>query len=567
MQPTPDQDDKVFKWEWEWDLPLIFADVPDNKRSRFLLETITLTLSENAVKVLTCEQYIRDTYGEDGIGLVTDLLGALGRDDGKLDSPLWDLLMWLRLTLRQPEKGKICLSTYNSDGEATLQELSPKAGEDTCCWFSLFETAVIAKDPGLELGSDMYLETEFHLMLQLAAVEYPVMIDDGLVLMGYSTALVPMKMIDSQTVLWHLETARHDSQLKITELSATKGPWLKTAKLEDLQSKKALLGWCPKAVTLLGTGELGTVQWSDAKPKLSTWTWNGANLQFIATSTAPIQLGGQAGLTFERRLNTLRFSATSNYLKCLNNSATEQIVLYDVAESRAWLVPLICVLQEMLVVYYQRIPTQYRQGNVPLAKATSDGAAASLAVLRDIGGFVVEEGSGGNRLTIRDLILGFSINLSKTILRPPGRRDIYGYEFMDIITDSPKSHLKRTRVEKEGLAWISLLGRLDCLLCSGLGDAIHGLKANAVGSPCNQLPKGRDWLATSMHSIAALNSRHNSRYATSACGLSSQDYWLTTGTPFLNCEHKQGSQVSCWESSLLLQEIRTQSRHSGTPSM
>ena len=142
----------------------------------------------------------------------------------------------------------------------------------------------------------MVMETNFRMLLQLAAVEYPVLVNGGLVLMSYSTALIPVKLVDTETILWHLETASNASQLKTTELRGIKGNWLKTTDLEDLQKKKALLGWRPEAVTLLGTGLLNTVQWSAAKAKHSTWTWKGANLQFLASSTAPLQLGAQLGL-------------------------------------------------------------------------------------------------------------------------------------------------------------------------------------------------------------------------------------------------------------------------------
>jgi hypothetical protein len=476
-------------------------------------------------------------------------------------SHLWDLLLWLCLTFRRPELGKVSLSTSTIDGgKVTLQALTsvPKPG-NTYCWTSLFETAIIAVDPRIRTGPEMLLDTEFHLMLQLAAVEYPVMVRHGLVLMGYSTALVPMKEVDRQTVLWHLETAKHDFQLKITELSGIKGIWMKKTRLEDLHSKRILLGWCPEAITLLGTGELNSsVQWSDAKNKQSTWIWKGANLQFIATTTSPLQVGGQAGMTFDRTINTLRFSATKNYQKCLTNSVMEQIVLYDVSGSRAWLVPLICVFHEMLLAYWQRIPMGYRKNTIPLAKPAPNGASESLAALSGSGGCVIE-GSEEDRLTIRDLILGFSVNLSKTSVRRPSRSEIYGYEFMDIVMDSPQSELKRNRVVKEGLVWTSLLSQVNCLFCSELGDAILGLKANANESPCNQLPRGFDWLATSMHSVDALNVRHGSQSMGLARRLSSQHYWLMTGTPFQKCQHGKGSRVSCWHTSPLLQEIKNHS--------
>ena len=477
------------------------------------------------------------------------------------ESILWELVVWLCLTFRQPSQGDICLSTceVNKSGNATLQQLSRAAPGITCCWFGLFVTATITVVPGIKNNGGMVMETSFHMLLQLAAVEYPVLVDGGLVLMGHSTALVPVKSINNEVILWHLETAKHDCQLKATELSGIKGDWWKTTNMEHLQTKKALLGWCPEAITLLGTGQLNTVEWSSAKTKQSTWTWKGANLQFIATSTAPLQLGPQAGLTFDRSVNTLRFSAAKNYLKCLSGSAKEQIILYDVVDARGWLVPLICVFHEMLLAYGRSIPIEHRGDDIPLANPSSDGAAAALSVLRNSGG-VVLEGSQHDRLTVRDLILGFSCNLSRTMPRRASRSEIYGYEFMDIMMDSHRSELKRCQINSQGLPWVSLLEKVNCLFCSNLGDAIRGFKGFQTDSPCNQLLKGRDWLAASMHSINELNTRHGGGGILGARRLSDQHLWLMKGSPFQKCEHGKESQVSCWESSDLFQEIQVSRR-------
>lgn len=213
-----------------------------------------------------------------------------------------------------------------------------------------------------------------------------------------------------------------------------------------------------------------------------------------------LQLGGQAGLTFDITINTLRFSATRNYLQCLNSSSSEQIIVYDVGESKAWLVPLICVFHEMLLTYWRGIPESFRQPNIPVAQPASDGAEATYAALVNCGGSIVQK-SEGDRLKIRDLILSFSTNVSRITLQRPSRTEIYGYESMDILENSSKSDLKRCKISKSGLPWIPLLDHFHCLFCSGLGDAIRGSRGSGYDSPCNQLPKGNDWLATSIHSI------------------------------------------------------------------
>jgi hypothetical protein len=60
---------------------LIVAGALDKEKR--LLDTLTLTRSENTVRVSTCEQYIRETYGKTGIGLLRSIMRALEQEDGK----------------------------------------------------------------------------------------------------------------------------------------------------------------------------------------------------------------------------------------------------------------------------------------------------------------------------------------------------------------------------------------------------------------------------------------------------------------------------------------------------
>jgi hypothetical protein len=66
---------------------------------------------------------------------------------------------------------------------------------------------------------------------------------------------------------------------------------------------------------------------------------------------APVQSSLQAGSSFERMSNRLRFDPSDLYLKCQRNSALEQVILYDISTRRAWLVSLLFVLHHMLLAY------------------------------------------------------------------------------------------------------------------------------------------------------------------------------------------------------------------------
>jgi hypothetical protein len=422
----------------------------------------------------------------------------------------------------------------------------PESTGDNECWRGLFDSAVVVCEPSLEyLQRSQGLELDFHVMLRLAAVEYPVLVDSGLLLMGYSTALVPIRLTEDDKLLWHLEIASNDLQLKTSDLHTTRRSWWRVEKLDLLSSKRAILGWCSEANVLLGTNLLKPkVARSDARVQRTTWHWKGINLQVLAQSAAPLQMGGQFGMSFDRAVDTLRFDSSRNYIKCLRANTLEQIVLYDVSAGRAWLVPLLSVFHHMLLVYVDTIQESSRVTSVPTVDPTSDGARSSLEALIDKGAVIVEA-SGGDTLTIRELVMGFSINMSKVSRRPPRRSAIYGYEFMDIAMDCPESELKKKRVNGHSPAWISLLNDVNCLICSGLGDAIIGKRSLSLLSHCNRLPEGSNLMAATMHSIKALSTKHGGNVEGEMHMLTDKHCLLLTGNPFSECEHED-SRSCCW---------------------
>ncbi|KAL5339376.1 hypothetical protein BJX70DRAFT_397826 [Aspergillus crustosus] len=568
---NPPLDQIVFESNWE--LPLIISDRRLTKPTTSLSETITLTRSEQRVEMMPCITYVRKHYGEDGMALVTKIFEIVENNEEcyhdehqeihasvqrlsvslrSSHSELWDLLLWLCMTFRVAKEGQISISTCKIiDTKTTLQALSPATAGNTSCWFNLFQKGIIAQDPRLNTSSVMYLEANLDLMCALADLEWPTIVEDGVVLMGWSTALIPMLPLDDDTIIWHLEVADPPSRLKPTSLLGTKGFWLKTT-LENLQSREILLGWRSQSRTLLGSGELGRVRLSGAKVKTSTMKLAGIN---IAASNSLVGL--QANMCLERQMHATSFAPSASYLMSLINGVTEQIVLYDVGSSRAWLVPQICVLHEMLLAYWQMNPMQHGTPDKPLADPSPNGAKASLDALKGCGHVVVNQGSDNDNLTVRHLILHFATTLDNATLVSPRRNEIYGYEFMDIVKGSSRSLLKRVCVTTEGRAWIGLLENVKCIFCSGVGEVIIGSTTTATSAlPCDQLHKGSDLLAASMHSIETLSSFFGGQSLDGTYQLFTNRHWLMTGTPFGGCKHETDDSSSCWETGAFLQQIR-----------
>ncbi|KAI9375351.1 hypothetical protein BJX61DRAFT_531672 [Aspergillus egyptiacus] len=383
------------------------------------------------------------------------------------------------------------------------------------CWPNLFTKAVIVVMPGEGLYVRGLLKVSFTSFLRLSAVEYPVMIDSGLILMGYSTALIPVDTDSSHRIIWHLETFDEKRQIRKTELRAIHGRWLQRTTLEELQSEEALLGWCTVAQVQLGTDSLNAnVKWSNAEIKPTTWRWKGANLQFLAQSGAPVQVGGLLGFAWERFSNTVH--------------RNEEVILYNVATRRAWLVPLLCIYHHMLLIYQSVMFPAGSQGRIPTSSIPS--LTSSLDTLRDAGGTVIE-GTGSDALTVRDL--------------PPNGSRIYGYELLDLVVGSPRSDLKEISMKREGLGWAPLLDEVPCLFCADLGDAIVGARSTEPNAPCSYLPAGRDLLASTVDRVLALRYKRGGPLTT--LGSITRNHVLDQeGDPFAPCDHGAGTS-SCWD--------------------
>ncbi|EAU37276.1 predicted protein [Aspergillus terreus NIH2624] len=558
-------------FDFDWELPSLLQNILPRRDAHavkeYVLGAITLVAKSDFIELKTCRQYLEKYHPSRGLKVVEAILEALDSHNGPVEPErnlriraqhdklhircigsfmhpeIRDILIWLCLSFRAPKHdGTLVVSTGSLTG--TRFRMSAAPTPSSACWSKLFKTAFVVLMPGADLHPDGLLNLSFGALLQLAAVEYPVTLESGVVLMGYSTALVPVDIGPTGQVIWHLEVASGDQQLRISELQATKGHWLQRKSLEELYTSVALLGWCTSAQVRLGTDSLAAnVTWSSARAKTTTWRWKGANLQLLAQSAAPLQAGAQVGFSWERVVNTVRFTPGGNYTRCLANSTLEHAVLYDVATQRAWLVPLISVYHHMLLTY-QRMMAPLGVVPNPIVSPTA-GSSSSFQVLRDSGGVAIE-GSGQDSLTVRELILGFSINFSMTSAQAPKGSRIYGYELLDLVVSSPRSELKATTVKGDGLGWAPLLKEIPCLFCAGLGDVIVGTRASEPDSPCNYLPTGRNLLASPVEAIRMLCQKQGCTFTRESGRITREHVMVLQGQPFTQCGHSAGD-ASCWD--------------------
>ncbi|KAL4932546.1 uncharacterized protein BDV17DRAFT_197936 [Aspergillus undulatus] len=546
---------------------------------QFIGGLLTLTGKDGVVKAMRCDDFLSKYYGNIGRELLDCICRAIEDSEKKYDGAdmkleisesevvlhhhpripsavIGDALCWMCLALRVTPENGIHASFQQGRRLSPLRLQQEPAGDNIAsCWHNLFETAVVVTQENSQSVLQYCLELHSGIMIQLAAVQYPVNVGRGLVLRGYSTALTPIERLSNRKIKWHLEVNTKGSQFKVSDLQMHEKKWYPTLASNDLRGT-ALLGWSSKAEVLLGTEMLPCqVTWSSTQRKYHRWELNNINLQAVAQSTVPFQIGGQAGFSFQRIPNTVRFSPSKNYAKLLVDSFNEPMILSDTVERRAWLVSKLSVFHHMVLAYCKSAGVKE---NHPLASPEDDGGSASFRTLlewseKDL------VGHGGVALRVHDLVLGFSASLSKTVVNPPKGAEVYGYEFMDIVHTTTAAELRKAHLKRDELVWKPLLKNIECLFCNNLGDAIVALRSSELSAPCNRLLKDRDLLAASMFCVDEISKREGIGNGTSTRRFPGSHLWELWGDPFTSCSHA-GKAADCWNNNSFIQEISKEKR-------
>jgi len=457
----------------------------------------------------------------------------------------------------------------NSEREISfpLQGLSPLPESEELCWRPLFKSGVVAmrscerKPPLSNNSSPMGLEVSFELMVQLSAVEIPVLIDDGIVLVGYQTALVPISCSEN-FIQWHLETDE-GGQINPYELKATRKEWFRKRDWESFKSMRCFVGWCSSAHINLGTKVLtNKVGWSDSKSQKRTLHWSGISLGCQAATSNPMQVGFMAQANFSFVPNKVNFNPPKCFAKLLKDTSKQVAAVVDCLYDRSWIVPKLSLMLHMAHAW--SVCNNLEPDPIPFACPAPDGSQAE-AVLRDSGDIVLL-GRGQDTFTLRQLMLGLSVNLLESNRRTEDAASgkIYGFEFMDIVCEPPSGgNMKRIDVKSPGKCWLSVVNRADAVvLCANLGQAITPMDENNERNPsCNIMPPGCGYLAVPLSCLTYLivqqgwqESDLNAKQV-EAFKISDDYFWKITGNPFEDCAHSGQQIQTCWERENLLQKL------------
>jgi hypothetical protein len=475
---------------------------------------------------------------------------------------LIEALAWLASSARRlPNSGisksDVVITTSRQADVHAMQcsilpnQLEPISLSDLSCWHELFTSAAITNGRGIgtkDQDSGDGLKISLQRMANLAGADYPVDHEGGLMLMGYSSLLVPTAHLSNGALQWHLLTSNDGFQISIWEVQAASR--LLITDINDLLNAPShYLGLWSPGVTILGT--------SEADYDHFKWTRLEPTKKSISLSSLGLSLGTSGLGIFGANLNA-NFAINHSHIRCppskeslvlmLVDFKTKPILLYnpDDSDRRAFMPPSLVVILHAVHLYAREHELDVV---LPFAEITTDSGKAAFDVIKKNADLVIEQVGHleENKLTLGGLVKAICINLRRMEPHPHKLSGMQGYEFGDFATLDTITRLKHSNFSfgapHDG--WKFFMTKLPLLVARGLGEVM--LPLNEANSEIPRVPRGKDFLAAPVKSLEWISQREG--FELRAGFLSAEWVWHYEHAPFGYCscmrDWKNRRQLPC----------------------
>ncbi len=441
-----------------------------------------------------------------------------------------------------------------------LCELPPESSDTSSqCWAQVFRTGIVAS---YDLGRrpETGMEMPFEMMVHLAAVENYHSFDNGTILLGFSTALVPISR-DSQTgiIRWHFETRDETGQSRLSprDLDSVQRTWFQTKDIEVLRQSRCILGWVDHANILLGTYDL-------LKQKQMEWS-SGLRRQIRTAHRKGIEVGGQISIgvgpiTITPNLtnawifhsNIQFYSPSQQYGQALHLCSGKVAVVIDSGTKQAWLVPLLSLILHLCHVYFHHVqPSEVDP--IPFAEPATNGSRAVIEAIKTCGDLIVVGTDTSDGEAFRQLFLRIHTNLLETsrTREKPNKKYVFASELMDIVCEPGiGSPLKKIEISGNIGSWDGLLEEVDVIgCCANIGQLIEP-PVLPPSCNCSILPRDQYLLAAHMQCLEQLSQRVGSsinHLRKGSCRFGENTFWYTESLFWAKCQDR--IHMSIWENT------------------
>jgi len=224
------------------------------------------------------------------------------------------------------------------------------------CWTHMFLFACVVNDAPrfcryFKSFLDPGLTLDFNLLVELAAVEREVLSTEGVFLLGFDTALIPLEPLERKR--WHF-VYKPGKQMTSQDISSHHLHHLPRLIGKEYQQGIISVGWCAASVIIMGTRKDG-VNTKESKidmaleKRVKAETSRAIHFQVavqggIGGSALTGTIGYQRQITHKQGAVVSLRSPADNYRGILTQSSSTRVILFDNGTKRAWLVPAVVVL-------------------------------------------------------------------------------------------------------------------------------------------------------------------------------------------------------------------------------
>lgn len=435
-------------------------------------------------------------------------------------------------------------------------DLKPVVSRFPLCWHKLFCDAVIAYGFPIPLRENgVGLEITPSIMMSLAGILCEATYEDGLVLRGLSTTLVPTKEVESGTAIqWHLftneteetEGTEEENPLRSEQMQSLP-EWIRRDNIAPLCEKRAFLGWCNPAVVTLGTkrGDYENIDFSRWE-KLPKWKrLTGFALGITGSIFGHLSLTASTQVATGKRQRGHFWDVSKDLRGRLSHAQIKPILIYDRKAQRAWLVPLSSTLLHMvhtLAEHHKKLEDPLST-TLPFADEGPNGGKLAWEKMDQHLDDDVGKKSKSEPLKLCDILLRLLIGLDEAMKKTQEimKKDTYptsricSFEFMDIVIGEPPFRFNMHPIEKAAKDWVKIVDAIDLVLCcDGLGNAIlPGPGSNTLCGNCKEVPKGHDYLAAVVRCVNSFQGRQGG--LPHLTQITDKLYWNPKPDTFRNC--------------------------------
>ncbi|KAF2797791.1 hypothetical protein K505DRAFT_322311 [Melanomma pulvis-pyrius CBS 109.77] len=485
-----------------------------------------------------------------------------------------------------------CYIDFNIDS-VHVEDVTASDGQ---CWHALFNNPVLVEGFPIQARPERNtgIEIPLNVMAELAGARRLQTFAGNVFIKSFSCILLLTKRV-ADIVVWHFLFNDNGEHICYTDprIRDIAAPWCQNAELHSLQSARHVVGWCSKVSSLAGSPNANySIDWS----QLQKGHQGCAFEKVVISGGQFVTLG--ASFVVGKKDKPVFIKARDDYLSQLRWISQKFVILYDVDDRRAWMIDGCSALLHLVRASLEHNRDDefaesflFDSNQLEEAYPIRVGKAAAISVLtnernsnikihqkRDDSYDEETTTQDGNvdRVTKRkttfycfkdrvdhvyhilEQIIAYQAQIESQDgvgfkVRSSSRRQLEGFDFMDIASDQDPLYPRVITLASSGVGWVDFARAMHAVTLFGRGFGDLFTSASDT-HPCNQwrdVPKGHDHLAVCVSDLQWILKRRGST-ASTPWRLVDNIIWYNPDKIFAPCKGEVATNSCCDRVQVLL---------------